>query len=781
MKKTRKTLAKITALALALCVILGAFPVFSASAAILREIKLDYDYRYGLLRESGNRTYGEVGARVDLYVFPNTGCLIDSFTVTDSSGREVEATYFGSFEGGRMYYITMPNSDINVTATFKVDNESGYYKVGYEYIGEGSATFSLNGLSHDIHYAKAGDAIRYRDVVAGEGYRYYFLAIDDYYTTSDGTRHSILPENTFYMPESDITITLIFEEAKDINITASGGTATSHYFTIGWAGYLDEFATTAAGEGRSIGIAAKPDEDHIDAVKFRIVSESGERLYFRTGKNDSFSFAVFDMPAEPVTAYVTFLKENYDVTCSAENGTLNYTAANGTGAGAEITLDPAPDQGFGLKELYYTYTPEVGMDEVRVDIDPNNPKFNMPEADVEVKAVFAPAYTVEWLNGDGSSLDIKTCVLGAELPETDKIPTKESTWECDYEFSHWSDPAYYTGNLIVFRPVFDKIYTVNISGGTAQPAKAKAGTLITLTPDESYAGMYHSGWQIMSGDFELTGNTFIMPESHVSLYATYALKKTPDINLDLSEEKSYVGKPVSVSGTVEENGTVLDLGGSMTITFSDSVPGAEGAVSYTVPVENGAFTLDVPELTAAARYVWAEYSGDGTYGESMMSMTFNVYGVSAAGLDGFYGEDGAKIYYNAGEALNTDKLVIWLFWMDGTYEEIDVTPDMVSGFDNTRSGWHTLTVTCPYPIGDELTYEVYVIGYILGDVNGDYRVDISDATAIQRHLAEIDILDGAKLLAADVDRDGEVNISDATHLQMFLAEFFDDSPIGSMI
>lgn len=71
--------------------------------------------------------------------------------------------------------------------------------------------------------------------------------------------------------------------------------------------------------------------------------------------------------------------------------------------------------------------------------------------------------------------------------------------------------------------------------------------------------------------------------------------------------------------------------------------------------------------------------------------------------------------------------------------------------------------------------------YLLGDANGDGAVTIEDVTVIQRHLAELEHLDGVNLLAADANQNGELDISDATHLQMYLAELFDDSPIGTII
>ena len=62
-------------------------------------------------------------------------------------------------------------------------------------------------------------------------------------------------------------------------------------------------------------------------------------------------------------------------------------------------------------------------------------------------------------------------------------------------------------------------------------------------------------------------------------------------------------------------------------------------------------------------------------------------------------------------------------------------------------------------------------GYIVGDVDGNGRIDIKDVTAIQRHIAEYELLTGDALKAADTNGDGEVTIDDATLLQQYLALF----------
>ncbi len=58
-----------------------------------------------------------------------------------------------------------------------------------------------------------------------------------------------------------------------------------------------------------------------------------------------------------------------------------------------------------------------------------------------------------------------------------------------------------------------------------------------------------------------------------------------------------------------------------------------------------------------------------------------------------------------------------------------------------------------------------------GDTNLDGNIDVRDVKAIQRNLAETEMLNGDQLLTADVDGDGVVTVADATLLQMYLAEF----------
>ena len=80
-----------------------------------------------------------------------------------------------------------------------------------------------------------------------------------------------------------------------------------------------------------------------------------------------------------------------------------------------------------------------------------------------------------------------------------------------------------------------------------------------------------------------------------------------------------------------------------------------------------------------------------------------------------------------------------------------------------ENGVYTVTVT-------ENTV-ITALMLLIGDVNLDGIVDICDATAIQRHLADLEPLSGQALALADVNGDGAVDISDVTYLQEYIAGY----------
>lgn len=62
----------------------------------------------------------------------------------------------------------------------------------------------------------------------------------------------------------------------------------------------------------------------------------------------------------------------------------------------------------------------------------------------------------------------------------------------------------------------------------------------------------------------------------------------------------------------------------------------------------------------------------------------------------------------------------------------------------------------------------YCIMY--NDVNKDGQINVNDATAIQKHLADIIILDEESLSVSDLNNDGDIDIRDVTAIQRMILE-----------
>ena len=105
-----------------------------------------------------------------------------------------------------------------------------------------------------------------------------------------------------------------------------------------------------------------------------------------------------------------------------------------------------------------------------------------------------------------------------------------------------------------------------------------------------------------------------------------------------------------------------------------------------------------------------------------------------------------------------------------------------SAFKNTFVTFHIYygSYAYQYAKNNNIPYEL-LDGVKLGDVDGDGDITITDATAVQRYLAELDVLDDIHLYAADANGDGDVDISDATAIQMAVAKIPTGYPIGEVI
>ena len=60
--------------------------------------------------------------------------------------------------------------------------------------------------------------------------------------------------------------------------------------------------------------------------------------------------------------------------------------------------------------------------------------------------------------------------------------------------------------------------------------------------------------------------------------------------------------------------------------------------------------------------------------------------------------------------------------------------------------------------------------YVIGDINGDGKVNIKDWNKLYNHINETEILEGYQLICADINKDGKVNIKDWNRMYDHITE-----------
>lgn len=95
-----------------------------------------------------------------------------------------------------------------------------------------------------------------------------------------------------------------------------------------------------------------------------------------------------------------------------------------------------------------------------------------------------------------------------------------------------------------------------------------------------------------------------------------------------------------------------------------------------------------------------------------------------------------------------------------------------------QSAMDALVLLSDVPPSEPTPDEVYVL---LGDVDGDNKVSVKDATFIQKCVAGLNTLETFGEFSADANRDGVVNIKDATEIQKHLAGLKSCEDIGKEV
>ncbi len=243
-----------------------------------------------------------------------------------------------------------------------------------------------------------------------------------------------------------------------------------------------------------------------------------------------------DNAGNETTATVrTYRQHHVKVISPDGNGTASASPDKAV-AGTEITLTATPKEDYRFKE--WQVVSPAGL------VITNN-KFTMPDSNVEVKAIFeedeppAPTeHTVRFnANGGGGTIADVTGVSGSYT-----LPACGFTEPKDKQFNGWSTGAdgsvisgttYEVSSDTTFYAIWEsKEYSIIVTNGKAtigagsEISKATQSTTITLTANAAPDGKVFDKWVVESGSATLEDansetTTFIMPDSEVSVKATY--------------------------------------------------------------------------------------------------------------------------------------------------------------------------------------------------------------------------------------------------------------------
>lgn len=134
----------------------------------------------------------------------------------------------------------------------------------------------------------------------------------------------------------------------------------------------------------------------------------------------------------------------------------------------------------------------------------------------------------------------------------------------------------------------------------------------------------------------------------------------------------------------------------------------------------------------------------------------------------------AKMVYVKGDTLDLTGMVLMEMMSNGsTIEVTDVSKVMTSGYDPMKVGKQTVILSY---LGKTTTLEVIV--FIWGDVDGNEKINMTDALLAARHVAKIVALDDGQRVCANVDGKGEVTMTDALLIARYATKLIASFPVA---
>ena len=312
------------------------------------------------------------------------------------------------------------------------------------------------------------------------------------------------------------------------------------------------------------------------------------------------------------------------------------------------------------------------------------------------------------------------------------------------------------------------------------------------------------------------GESFTLPENvnSLSLNAFNGVKnlKTVVLNDNVSDVSLYYSDSLEKIKVPETNQNLYDIDGVVFDLNNTLVyyPDGKKDSKYTVPqntskIKESAFVnnqyleeLTISEGSHTTLCFFSVFDCDNLRVINLPSTVKMENPTSIGGCDQLntINFNGTKAQWNAlnCQPYSNSTKGLYLYTTDGTFElfapyeeEPDFTlptepsqPEYTEPAETTtatepsESAPAETTATTPAEStttepSENTTATLPEVEFEIGDVNKDSKLNIRDATAIQKHLAKISTLSDDAVLLADYTKDGKVNIKDATTIQKKIA------------
>lgn len=346
----------------------------TATPSVLRSVSIFYSgsdasENHGTVTAS--KTEGIApGEKIYLTVAPEANYQLD----------ELYVRYYGKGNAANDIDVTdnsfvMPNANVEIDVSFKA--QSSTHTVSAQGMQGGSILFFTNNSDQgETCQASKGTTVAILVLP------YVGFELDALAASSSGSALTIY-QNTFAMPDADVTVSATFKTASESSYTVTAAQGIQNGKVLFSVGESSDNLSLALSKGTTVKVDATPDNGYeFDTLTVKDAD----------GNDIPVTLNTFVMPESNVVVNASF-KKIYKITLTKPtNGNIAvetprdaYATTDGDKtvkafAGEAIGCYAAPDSGYKLDS--YTITGVVGI------VESQRNSFDMPESDVTISATF---------------------------------------------------------------------------------------------------------------------------------------------------------------------------------------------------------------------------------------------------------------------------------------------------------------------------------------------------------------------------------------------------------